>query len=48
MAFYYTPGNCDHVTHILYADNTIVFLNVRVSSIREVLSLSREYCRASG
>ncbi|OVA03985.1 Ribonuclease H domain [Macleaya cordata] len=48
IAAYHTPRMCSPVTHLLYADDTIIFLNGRVSSIRGCMEFLDRYCSCSG
>lgn len=33
IAYYYTPRACLPVSHLLYVDDTLIFLNARLSSV---------------
>lgn len=48
VAFYYTPRSCDPNRCLLYTDDTMLFLNGSASSIRGILQVLDEYCKASG
>ncbi|OVA14271.1 Ribonuclease H domain [Macleaya cordata] len=45
---FHTPRNCTPVTHLLYADDTIIFLNGRESSIRGCMKFLDRFCACSG
>lgn len=43
-----SPTGCDPIKHLLYADDTLIFLNGRSSSIKGCLNLLNLYCECSG
>lgn len=48
VAFYYTPRNCDPIMHMLYADDTLIFVNRRAYSNGGILKVLEDYYNAPG
>lgn len=45
-SFYCTLRNFDPITHLLYTDDTLVFVNRKISSIRGILDFHEDYYKA--
>ncbi|OVA15314.1 Ribonuclease H domain [Macleaya cordata] len=48
IASFHTPRRCTQVTHLLYADDTIIFLNGRESSLQGCMEFLEKYSACSG
>jgi len=42
------PRNCPPVSHLLYADDTLIFINGQRSSLESCRDFLEEYCLSSG
>lgn len=47
ICLYYSLSNCKQVTHLLPADDTLIFLNGRSSLVEGCINFHEEYCLAS-
>ncbi|OVA08894.1 Reverse transcriptase zinc-binding domain [Macleaya cordata] len=45
---FHTPRQCDPVTHLLYADDTIIFLNGMETSVKGCMEFLDRFCLCSG
>lgn len=45
---FYTPRVCTLVTHLLFADDTLLFLNGKLTRIRRIVDFLKRYCKTLG
>lgn len=48
IEWYASPRHCPNISHLLFADDTIIFCNGNLISIRNLLKILQDYERASG
>lgn len=47
LAYFYTSRTCVYVSHLLYVDDTLIFLNATITSVKRCMDFLKSYCDCS-